>query len=48
MFDSHAGNCFGMSDPNGPAAVMKFADISKLEEYLCSLSLEWNTAFFFK
>ena len=46
MFDSHARNCFGMPDPNGTAAVMKFADISKLEEYLCSLSLELNTAFF--
>ena len=46
MFDSHACNCFGMPDPNGTAAVMKFADISKLEEYLRSLSLQLNTAFF--
>ena len=46
MFDSPAHNCFGMPDPNGTAAVMKFSDISKLEEYLCSLSLELNNAFF--
>ena len=46
MFDSHARNCFGMPDPNDSAVVMKFADISKLEEYLCPLSLELNTAFF--
>ena len=46
LFDSHARNCFGMPDPNGTAAVMKFANISKLEEYLCSLSLQLNTAFF--
>ena len=46
MFDSHARNCLCMPDPNGTAAVMQFADNSKLEEYLCSLSLELNTAFF--
>ena len=33
MFDSHARNCFDMPDPNDSAVVMKFADISKLEEY---------------
>ena len=42
----HARNCFGMPDHNDSAVVMKFADISKLEEYLCSLSLELNTTFF--
>jgi hypothetical protein len=46
VFDSHARNCYGMPDPNGTAVVMKFADIYKLEEYLCSISLELNSELF--
>lgn len=45
MLDSQARNCFGMPDPNGTAAIMKFADISKLVNAVFN-SLELNTAFF--
>ena len=39
VFDSHAQNNFGMSDPNGTAVVMKCDDVSQLEQYLCCLQL---------
>ena len=43
VFDSHARNCYGMPDPNGTAVVMKCADICRLEEYLCSISVIIST-----
>ena len=42
VFDSHARNNFGMPDPNGTAVVMKCDDVSQLEQYLCSLSVQLN------
>ena len=35
-----------MPDPNGTAVVMKCADMSELQEYLCCLSLQLNSDFF--
>ena len=46
LFDSHARNCYGMPDANGTAVVMKCGDITMLEQYLCSLSLELNSELF--
>ena len=31
-----------MPDPNGTAALMKCDDVSQLEQYLCSLSVQLN------
>ena len=46
VFDSHARNNFGMPDPNGTAVVMKCDDVSHLEQYLCSLSIQLNAECF--
>ena len=45
VFDSHAHNCCGMPDVNGTALVMKYDDVSKLEQFLSLLSLELNSDF---
>ena len=42
VFDSHARNNFGMPDSNGTAVVMKCDDVSQLQQYLCSLSVQLN------
>ena len=46
VFDSHAQNNFGMPDPNGTTVVMKCDDVSQLEQYLCSLSVQLNVECF--
>ena len=46
VFDSHARNNFGMNDSNGTAVVMKCDDVSQLEQYLCSLSVNLNVECF--
>ena len=35
VFDFYARNNFGMPDSNDTAVVMKCADVSELEQYLC-------------
>ncbi len=40
LFDSHARDYSGMSDPNGTAVVMKFTNILELEQYLYCLSVK--------
>ena len=46
VFDSHARNNFGMPDPNSTAVVMKCDDVSQLEQYLCSHSVQLNVECF--
>lgn len=46
LFDPHARNSLGMSDPNGTAVVFEFGDIADLEQYLCALSSNLNTYLF--
>ena len=46
VFDSHARNNFGMNDSSCTAVVMKCDDVSQLEQYLCSLSVNLNVECF--
>ena len=46
VFDSHARNCFGMPDVEGSAVVLKYDNITQLELYLSSLSVELNSEIF--
>jgi hypothetical protein len=46
VFDSHARNDYGMLDDNGTAVVMKCCDLTTLEQYLRSLSIELSSEFF--